>query len=306
MLKYIQNINFFIEKEGKKIIENNNVNELLNYLKRNIDNNIKDNLIKLCKKTNKQLLIYLLLLSKYFNFNNYIIFYEELISINEYIFIFLDENEKNCITFTLQPNNNNININSLDKCSVDSGNKLLEKLEFFANDITTKFKTISLDDGSNIIFCNEIYSISLTFLDILSSGNSWYNKQGYISNNYNKEQVNNNKFINQKIINFIDYNKFSNTIKDTILFIIDNIANIDNITIKELFILIKKYLKSITNFCNNIEKKHINNIINLINLFKPYIIYDYKLIKQLNNNINIGGNKKNKTKKNKTKKQNRK
>lgn len=298
-------INSAIDKDFTNILNTNNVNLLINFLKINNINNkkiqcyISQSISQSIKNENK-IIYYLLVLSIYFPFTDFNIYCEPKLSFEKEYIINLMYNESNCITFTINQTSNIITIDSLDKCGNNNGNKLLNMIEQFANKIN--ISKIKLLDGSHIYFCNERYKISLSMLSILSSGKSWYNNLGYLSDNFNNEQISNNKLIEEKIITKVN---LTNTIKETINYIINNNSNnininLNDISIKQLFKLIKDYLKTITNNCNKITDNNIININNLIELLQVYIIYDYTLIKNISNMT--AGSKKSKKKRKKVKK----
>jgi len=290
-------INNILDKDFNNLLNTNNYNSLINFLKTNNINNKKLHCyISQSITKEDKIIYYLLVLSIYFSFIDFNIYCEPKLSFEKEYIINLLYNESNCITFTINQTNNTIIIDSLDKCGHNNGNKLLNILEQFANSI--KITQIKLLDRSHIYFCNERYQISLSMLSILSTGKSWYNNLGYLSTNFNKEQIINNKLIEKKLIDVIKFDTLNNTIKDTITRITSNIdIDINNITIKELFILIKSYLKTITNNCDQLTINNILNINNLIEILQQYIIYDYTLIKNISSNI--GGKKTRKKRKNK-------
>ena len=337
-------INYTIDKDFINILNSNNYNLLINFLKINNINNkkiqcyISQSISQSIKNENKiiyyllvlsiyfpftdfkinninnkkiqcyisqsinkedKIIYYLLVLSIYFPFTDFNIYCEPKLSFEKEYIINLMYNESNCITFTINQTSNIITIDSLDKCGNNNGNKLLNMIEQFANKIN--ISKLKLLDGSHIYSCNERYKISLSMLAIFSSGKSWYNNLGYLSDNFNNEQTRNSELIKNKLVNIINFNKLNNNIKNTISTITSgNNINLNDISIEQLFKLIKKYLKSITNNCDEITINNIININNLIELLQVYIIYDYTLIKNISNMT--AGSKKSKKKRKKVKK----
>ena len=100
-------------------------------------------------------------------------------------------------------------LNTLSKCgdkssgNESSGNILLEKIDKLAE--LLGIKEIELNDMSNI-FLNGI-EINLTFFKILSTGQSWYNNHGYVSDEYKDEKIKNDKLRRRNLINELDLNK---------------------------------------------------------------------------------------------------
>ena len=181
--------------------------------------------------------------------------------------------------------------------------------------------TIELDDESSININN--IKINLRFLNILSGGESWYNKFGFRSKNNNntvlfnnRNSTKNNKFISNNflrvykelileipvnVIAILKYEKIIDSTADSINQLIEKtnkyIHTIINgkeeeLKIKDVFKVIKKQLS------NNIENEYLVIILFLINLFGNKIVYNAKLYKKLTKNNK--NNKNNRITKNRT------
>jgi hypothetical protein len=104
-----------------------------------------------------------------------------------------------CALFSLHPDH--IFIDSLSKCDDTSGGDLLTMIDAIAKEMPN-VKYIKLLDSSQIKICSK--KISLHILKILSTGQSWYNSQGYYSENYKSEKTHNEEIINMDYEKFID------------------------------------------------------------------------------------------------------
>ena len=152
----------------------------------------------------------------------------------------LDSVGKNCIIFTYYTDTDNrecIYINGLSKCALNTGTKLLTKIEEFAR--LANIKCISLEDASVIEPCNGV-RIKLYYLSILCTGQSWYNKHGYISENHSKEIAHNRELIKTPMVDIIK--------NDEDYLMLSNILNPDaeepdvQGTVQEVFVQLKNYL----------------------------------------------------------------
>jgi hypothetical protein len=113
---------------------------------------------------------------------------------------------KLCIHFTVYAHH--IYVGELSKKCI-SGSKTLEKIENVAK--LLNINEIHLQDGSHLDFerchVNEddrTFIINLKLLNILSSGQSFYNKRGYKNDMYDTNYRNNTKIINMQINDFFD------------------------------------------------------------------------------------------------------
>ena len=130
---------------------------------------------------------------------------------------------------------NRIYILSLKKCGINSGNKLLKNIENLVRQIQ-EIDYIELYDSSTILL-NGI-EIDLAFLKILSTGKSWYNKYGYVSDNYNNEKSENDLLRKKFLIEELDsYKKkivdIFKTNKELSIYILNNKILNDNILKKK-------------------------------------------------------------------------
>lgn len=92
-------------------------------------------------------------------------------------------NNVNCVTFAI--NDTSIYVELLDRCNNNSGTNLLKLVEQFSKTIP-KIEYIELVDKSKITTsCG--FSVDLAVLKILTTGMSWYNSLGYISDDYENE-----------------------------------------------------------------------------------------------------------------------
>ena len=87
-------------------------------------------------------------------------------------------------------------VSNLYKCS-KTGTFNLKKIKEFAS--MCGVKRIDLVDGSSFFLCNRTPSISLALFEILRTGMSWYNRMGFVSDNFSKEQHHNNIIRNENL-----------------------------------------------------------------------------------------------------------
>lgn len=202
----------------------------------------------------------------------------------------LDTRGKNCITFHYYTDANGkdtIGIVNLDRCSLNTGTGLLNKIEEYAK--IANFQRIHLEDASRIELCDGI-RIILYYLHILCTGQSWYNKHGYISEYHRDEIAHNRKLIESPMINYINDEEY---------LMLSNILNPDaeepevNGTVQEVFVQLKNYLINDGDYCSNpVVVKNIEFIRDLIKAIgNRYIQYDgYLLNKEITNNGGTKGN----------------
>ena len=106
----------------------------------------------------------------------------------------------------LQIYSDHIHINSLEKCGATTGSHMLEMIERMAERMGN-INYITIGDGSNLFLCPGIRGIPLATLKILTTGQSWYNSKGYISNRfYNSDGK----------LSKPDYEKYQDGIEDTL------------------------------------------------------------------------------------------
>ena len=121
------------------------------------------------------------------------------INITNEIEIHISEKGEDCALFIIYPDH--IYIEALHKCGTTTGNNLLEKFDILASEIPN-MTYVRLDDDSNIELCGR--EIKLYTLKILTTGQSWYNSKGYVSDNTKYEILNNEKIINMPYEEFRD------------------------------------------------------------------------------------------------------
>lgn len=216
-----------------------------------------------------------------------------------------DTIDKNCIMFhyyTDTDNTEGIYIDGLDKCLLNTGTELLTKIEEFAR--LANIKHIHLEDVSVITPCVGV-GIRLYYLNILCTGQSWYNKHGYKSENHDAEIAHNINIINSPMINYIE--------NDEDYLTLSSILNPDaeepdvNGTVQEVFQHLKHYL-SIANCSDHNTIKNIKFIQKLTKAIgKRYIKYNGELLgKELTSIANDGTKRKrNKSKKSRRRKSKR-
>src|SRR5437868_9695757 len=101
-------------------------------------------------------------------------------------------------------NNAKMHIESMTLCGKVSGTTILNKIIALAKNIN--LETIDLVDGSSIYLNKQIDNkcyISLSALYILLHGISWYNKFGFISDEYNIEKTENDLIRKLSVSEFI-------------------------------------------------------------------------------------------------------
>jgi hypothetical protein len=245
-----------------------------------------------------------------------------------------NNNNNNCITFTVFINPDNgkqgIYILYLDKCSSSSGTNLLNILEQYAIERGDIYE-IDLNDASDIYICN--IRISLSYLYLLTTGISWYNKLGYISDDTSSEKEHNLIEIQKNFANNL-YRVLTNTSNypniyykllqlfpdiniepepETIFVkIVEKINNIidpesleedpfsliETFTIQDFFIILHNYIKNQSSQCdNNDVKQNLLLISFLVYIFKEFFTINYNddiLTKEI---IKTGGKRKRQNKK---------
>jgi len=187
--------------------------------------------------------------------------WEEIIRSKEY---------KTCIHFNFShKKNNTIDLNYLGSCGDDKKYSYSENLKRFIKfarflkKIDNRLSEISLVDNSNIQIGK--FEIPFYILDILTTGESFLNKIGFKSDNYEKEKKHNRKYLN---MNFIDFLKevFKSKSYDNLLKKIYKLLHItnnkENITVKKVFQKIKEILKkySSKNSNDNIDLLPISDL----------------------------------------------
>jgi hypothetical protein len=223
--------------------------------------------------------------------------------------IHISEKGEDCALFIIYPDH--IYIEALHKCGTTTGNDLLDKFDRLVSEIPN-MTYVRLVDDSNIELCGR--KIKLYTLKILTTGQSWYNSKGYVSDN-NDDQ----KTVNARIIN-MPYEEFRDKLSAQEATVIDT----GNRLFPETEKTVQDYFKYVLNDINrNIKEKGcddeetkakcrwLSTIINTINEM-PYSIR-YKQIDlfkeslaglkpKRNKTKRSNKSKKNKSKKNKSKK----
>ena len=195
-----------------------------------------------------------------------------------------------CAEFTIE-SKTQIYLDELSKCTGFTGTKVLHIVEQFAKN--NGYKKITLSDASEIQSDVEYRSeslgygrcvIPLIFINILATGETWYNSRGYISskqfemgfemggkkNGTEIEKEHNQRIIQQPCKQYIsdlcesvgyDENK-TNEFINGMKYFMKSGQDPETITIQELFSQIKTKMKEDTKLdCNN--KKH-NWVVNII------------------------------------------
>jgi len=107
-----------------------------------------------------------------------------------------------CVVFSINPEF--INVIAIQKCGHLRGTEIIELIENISKKLN--ISRITLLDASNIEIRNRC-SFDLAIISILSSGMSWYNKLGYISDEHELEISFNRHLINFRLYDFLEYAK---------------------------------------------------------------------------------------------------
>ena len=207
---------------------------------------------------------YLLVLTKYFPIQKFTIVFEELK--NNIMFITISSGndiENHCLYLMIQPEK--IHIENLNKCGPYKGTDMMLSVIEYAKE--AKIPKLELMDKSKLYLCKS--AVNLAYLNILSSGQSWYNSKDFYSDEYNAEKTN----------NLLVINKPFNELVETI---IDNLTN-PKIDMPSIFINLKKF-ESIKQFIKPLitDMKELN--INFKN--NPQENNDIKIKTEFRNLIN--------------------
>jgi hypothetical protein len=278
------------------------------------------------------------LLQKYFSEDKYIVNNLKNTPIykskqNKYIsevYEIKDKDNNNCVTFTIFINSDNnkqiIYIKYLDKCASSSGTNLLNILEQYAIERGDIYQIV-LNDASDIYVCN--VNISLRYLYLLTTGLSWYNKLGYISDYTSSEKEHNIIEIQKNFANNL-YGLLTNTsnysnIYDKLLQlfpdiniepepeiifvkIVEKINNIidpesleedpfsliETFTIQDFFVILHNYIKNHSSQCdNNDVKQNLLLISFLVFIFKEFFTIKYNGYMLTKEIIKTGGKRSN-------------
>lgn len=195
-------------------------------------------------------------------------------------------NEKMCVEMYYNSETNEIIINDINKCgnpgeTDGSGTNILDKLslifQIFQNRLTqelhlsSKLKMKIDIDASRINHLN----ISISWLYLFTSGETWYNSKGFIENNYKENTKLMNEFISLKLITLlqqIDSHAMSEIIRQ-----LTSEELSSELTIKELFSLIREKIKHITE--NNAQAQFYNKLIAQIkDMFYTFLKKKYSMV----------------------------
>ena len=208
---------------------------------------------------------------------------------NKIIYI-KDLHNNNCLQIefnTFTENNERffccIELSKLDRCNNKTSDNL-EALKKYAKYLKKNFidnlRYISLID----ISCIKDNNVYLSLLSILTTGESWYNRFGFKSDDYDHEIEHNSRIIQMNIMDFISSiikniyrikNYLNETTEKLIEKINDFIEKYDKSkSINDVFIEIKKQLIE-----NRISETDINTIKKILNIasLSQIIIYDINL-----------------------------
>lgn len=138
---------------------------------------------------------------------NYVISSEETEHFGKLIKI-KDLHENDCLYIVFKSLNNSendyIELFKLNRCHFQGTTNLqtlIKYAQYLKNTLKINLNYITLEDASSIPSSN----IQLWLLSILTTGESWYNKFGFKSHNYNNEKIENNKIIKMNIIDFLKF-----------------------------------------------------------------------------------------------------
>jgi len=188
--------------------------------------------------------------------------------------------------------NNNILVHKLDNCHEKTmGAKLLSSVEILAKRIGSS--KISLIDASKLEIAGA--SVSLKTLYNLTTGQSWYNKLGYICKDEDYDTAlkeNNTKITTTTMREFSE--EIETQIYQPIDTLLENIKeefsefdlDIDK-TIQEYFTIVKNILQQYSSANNRIKNKNIRLLIDLVNfvddanIITTHVVKDCILIKEM-------------------------
>jgi hypothetical protein len=196
----------------------------------------------------------------FFPDTQYVISFEETEHFGRIIHI-KDLSKKNCLQIIFHTSHNPVNdyieLFKLDRCHFQGSSNLktlIEYAKYLKNTLNINLNVIFLEDSSIIPDTN----IRLWLLSILTTGESWYNRLGFKSEDYENEKKHNSKIIEMNIMDFIrlciiETNTkqikktyiLPNGINESLIEIIMSFFEKYNSTksVKDVFIEIKKQLK---------------------------------------------------------------
>lgn len=186
--------------------------------------------------------------------------------------------DKLCLQFSFNHDLSELYIHSLNKCGdFRIGRFLLEKMDELAISIK-ECNVIMLSDKSEISICGCV--INLAKLEILKTGESWYNKHGYRQENYQSDFSWNQRFITlpvRVVQEFIsdDYDDIDGDIE----FLGDVIPEL-----KDLSLPLTDYIKILFGYiksksypedgCNSEQRRFIKIVENVIEAFGQLLRYN--------------------------------
>ncbi len=176
-----------------------------------------------------------------------------------------DLSKNNCLEIAfgiIQENNGSdnlyIELRQLDKCNNKTSSNLeylINYAKYLKNNLIDNLEYIFLEDAS----CIKDNGVYLSLLSILTTGESWYNRFGFKSDDYDHEIEHNDRIIKMNIMEFIKL-------------IIDDI---NNSLIQRIMLFFEKYdkSKSVKNVFIEIKKQLIQNKISEedINIIKKIL-----------------------------------
>ena len=183
-----------------------------------------------------------------------------------------------CVFFSIDYENTPIiKVILLNKCHGNSGSTLLRKLEQLAKRMG--ITTIILEDESNIEFNDNTIKISLRILYLLTTGETWYNFNGYYGEN--DDFVRNKELIRMSVRDFLNLCSEQNEVEVNLDRIYNALRMIDEglglsvlDDVKKYFTRIKTLLKSMED--DDVLLQPIHDVIDFIdksNIFKGSDIY---------------------------------
>jgi len=124
-----------------------------------------------------------------------------------------------CADFTFFFDYEQINVENVYGCN-RGGNEILKSIEMVARQL--KIKQITIGEDTSYIMakgCSEGVSIiiDLAMLNILSSGESWYNRYGYKQPSYERDVEHNKEIIQERILDLVEGTGIESPIFDRVL-----------------------------------------------------------------------------------------
>jgi hypothetical protein len=184
--------------------------------------------------------------------------------------------ENLCLQFSFNDDLSELYIHSLNKCGdFRIGRFLLEKMDELATSIK-ECKVIMLSDKSEISICD--YVINLARLEILKTGESWYNKHGYRQEDYANDFILNQRFITMPVMKaqiIIGDPEIDNNI-DYLGNVIPELKN-SSLSLTDYIKILFSYIKSKSypeDKCDSQQNSFIENVVNVIEAFGQLLHYN--------------------------------